>query len=281
MKLSGKAQEVGERIIHSFETGEIPAAAAQIFVQAPHLPCSNWSYLNRLMTVFSGTSDARGFQQWKDAGRCVKKGAKCFYILGPTMAKSKTVCDESDKPNMVLVGFHTIPVFRFEDTEIIDPEKWAETEKMNEANKAFTQSLPLIDVARSWGIHVETYEGKGARALGWFRSDGIIALGTKNLSTWAHEMIHAADHRLGELCESSKMRAEVVAELGGAILLSFLGMNEAADLGGCYEYVCRFADGDHNKAIHTAMKYLNAACECVELVISEAVKLSVSMSDAA
>jgi hypothetical protein len=33
--------------------------------------------------LLAGTSDARGFGQWDEAGRWVVKGTKAFHILGP------------------------------------------------------------------------------------------------------------------------------------------------------------------------------------------------------
>ena len=69
------------------------------------------------------------------------------------------------------------------------------------------------------------------------RWDGIVALwdcaGVQNLSTWAHELIHAADDRLGKLGKC-KVNNEVVAELGGAVLLQCLGKPVEADLGGAW-----------------------------------------------
>jgi hypothetical protein len=41
----------------------------------------------------SGTQDARGFRQWKQVGRYVRKGGKAIYILVPRI--TKTVDDET------------------------------------------------------------------------------------------------------------------------------------------------------------------------------------------
>jgi hypothetical protein len=35
----------------------------------------------------AGTSDARGFQQWREVNRFVKKGSKGFFILVPHIRK--------------------------------------------------------------------------------------------------------------------------------------------------------------------------------------------------
>ncbi len=81
-------------------------------------------------------------------------------------------------------------------------------------------ALPLLSVARSWALSVTAYNGKGARALGYYQHGQAIALGVQNIATWAHELVHAADDRRGKLAGSSKLSREVVAELGGAVLAS-------------------------------------------------------------
>ena len=63
-----------------------------------------------------------------------------------------------------------------------------------------------------------------AQPKGKYVRKKAIAVGVKNLATWAHELIHAADDRLGNLTERGQhWRSETVAELGGAILLEALG----------------------------------------------------------
>src|SRR5690606_24945199 len=103
-------------------------------------------------------------------------------------------------------------------------------------------ALPLIEVARRWGLTVQTYNGSTRGPLGQYRFRQSIALGVENLATWAHELMHAADDRLGRLTERGQhWRSETVAELGGAILLSCIGLEKDADAGGCWEYVQAYA----------------------------------------
>src|SRR5208283_4444753 len=97
-------------------------------------------------------------------------------------------------------------------------------------------SLPLREVADSWRLSVEAYNGAGGGFLGKYRHGTGIALGIENLSTWCHELVHAADDRNGTL-RGKKIGKETVAELGGAVLLRILGYENEADLGGCWEYI--------------------------------------------
>ena len=64
-----------------------------------------------------------------------------------------------------------------------------------------------------------TNNGRAGAALGKYRHEASIALGVENPATWAHELCHAADGRLGNLQERGRhWRSETVAELSGATL---------------------------------------------------------------
>jgi hypothetical protein len=97
-----------------------------------------------------------------------------------------------------------------------------------------------------------------------------IAVGVKNVSTWAHELCHAADDRRGTLNRHKRGQDpdnEVVAELGGAILLTCLGQPVEADLGGAWSYVVNY-QGKH--AISACQKLLKRTCEAVALILETA-----------
>jgi hypothetical protein len=95
---------------------------------------------------FAGTSDARGFNQWKQAGRYVTKGSKAFTILAPRFIRERTEGEEEAKT--VLIGFLGVPVFRVEDTE----------GKPLDDQKIELPELPLMVVAREWGISIKAIQ---------------------------------------------------------------------------------------------------------------------------
>ncbi len=118
---------------------------------------------------------------------------------------------------------------------------------------------------------VKSYNGRGGAALGKYRHGQSIAIGVENLSTWAHELIHAADDRLGALTERGQhWRSETVAELGGAVLLSCIGQDHDADLGGCWLYIENYAKANGKRPIDAAMIALNRLCKAVALVLETA-----------
>jgi len=260
----GKAHETANRILEAFQHPEnLPKALAPILIQRNDgVPCRAWSWHNQFLVAISGTSDARGYKQWQGVGRHVVKGAKAVHILAPCLKKIPD--EKSGEDVSVCVGFRCVPVFRAEDTdgaELPDESgKWAE----------WTRRLPLNEVAQAWEISITTYSGSEHGALGWFsQGRNTIALGVENTSTWAHEMIHAADHRLEDVASSRPVK-EVIAELGGAVLLECLGMHTDADLGGAYEYIQGWSKTTKRSAVSACCKVLDRTCECVNLILRTA-----------
>jgi hypothetical protein len=87
---NGKVKQALESIVQRFREGDIPEAIAYSMFPAPNIPASRWSLLNRTLMFLAGTYDARGFRQWKEVGRWVKKGSKSFAILAPRFVRRQT-----------------------------------------------------------------------------------------------------------------------------------------------------------------------------------------------
>ena len=269
MKLYGKhTKEVANRIIEAFKNPEkLPPALAQVFIhRKDDMPCSLWSWHNQLLVALSGTADARGFRQWQEVNRKVVKGSKAIHILAPCMKKITVEDDDGDeKERTIIYGFRSVPVFTVEDTEG-DP-----IPKTDDHYDQWIEQLPLIEVANAWNINVGAYTHTGAAPLGFYRfssvGDKAIMLGTENLSTFTHELVHAADHRLHSL-QGSKAHREIVAEFGGAVLLECLGRHTDADLGGAYEYIKSYAQEENKSEVQSCMSLLRRICDSVDLIIS-------------
>ncbi len=266
MNFYGKAESAAQGILSAFQdTNSLPKPLAQIFIRRKNRPhFSKWSWGNQLLTILHGSSDARTFLQWQEAGRNVRKGEKAFFILAPVTKKIET---SSGEEKTIVVGFKGLPVFGLEQTDgpplpTCDPE----TEK-------WLASLPLLDVAKQWGLSVKVFEGQEASFLGLYRSRKSIHLGVKNLSTWAHELTHAADDRNGNLKEKGQhWCSETVAELGGAVLLEILGFSHDADLGGCWQYIQTYAANEKISATEACMRVLDRTCKAVALILDTAEK---------
>jgi hypothetical protein len=268
MGFYGQAEAAARKILRAFEdTNSLPKPLARVFIRRKDRPhCRNWSWGNQLLVILHGYTDARGFRQWEQVGRRVKRGEKAFYILAPVT--KKLLDEETGEERVIVVGFRGLPVFGYEQTEgrplpsgDPDIEKWLE-------------SLPLLDVAKQWGLSVGAYYGEGMGFLGRYRYGKGIDLGVKNLSAWCHELVHAADDRNGKLKERGQhWRSETVAELGGAVLLEILGYKEEADLGGCWGYVKHYARQEKMGATEACMKVLDRTCAAVGLILDTAEQL--------
>lgn len=270
MKLTEDAQRTADRIIESFRNpATLPAAMKQVFLTVPECPSSRWSFGNRFVVALAGHPDSRGFKQWLEVGRKVKKGEKALSILAPLQKKieTKEIDPETGNPVSIMVtyGFRGMPVFGYAQTE------GAELEGVS--LRDHFDAVPFLEVAESWGLSTLAYDAKGRGSLGFYRPGKEIGLGVKNLSTWAHELIHAADDRTHKLKGGQHLDQEVVAELGGAILLSMIGRTEDADYGGCWSYVSGYAEREGKEPLSVCLAMINRTCLAVQTVVDEAVKL--------
>jgi hypothetical protein len=242
MKYLNRAEEAAADIIAAFEKpAALPRPLAQVFMRRRDgAPCRSWSWRNQLIVAIRGHAEARRFRQWEQVGRQVKAGERAFRILSP-LAK-KVVDEATGEERFVVFGFRGTPVFGLDQTEG-DRHSVA-----HDQIEVWLDSLPLHEVAKESGLSVEVYNGAGANYLGVYRPGSAIALGVKNLSTWCHELVHAADDRNGRLRKrGDKVKQEVVAQLGGAVLLTILGHGHDADLGGRWEYINHY-DVSKNEA---------------------------------
>ncbi len=272
MKLHGKAKTVAEGILDAFKRGDVPKALAHVFIHHDcNCPSEKWSWRNRLIAALAGHYDARGFRQWQKVDRKVMKGERAFYILAPRTVKAQ---EEDEKKGVkagdcILTGFIAVPVFGYLQTD-------GEPLPGMEMETAFVETLPLVEVARSWGLSVGTFSGEAGGRLGYYRHEKAIALGVKNLSTWAHELTHAADDRLGTLTRrlGQQLDNEVVAEFGGAVLLECLGYTSESDRGGALAYIESYAKEHKRSAIGVLTDLIERACACVALLLEAAEKLA-------
>lgn len=271
-RCSEKAEAAANRILDAFQAGQVPKALATVFInRRDNVPCRSWSWSNQLLTALAGHSDARSYRDWQAVGRQVKKGEKSFHILEPcprTFTKRDKNTGEEQKITIVK-GFKAGPRFGLEQTEG-EPLPPPDPKITN-----WLENLPLIDVARQWGLSVDAFNGQHSSYLGMYRHGQAIALGVENLSTWAHELVHAADDQAGTITKAPGQRPdnEIVAELGGAVLLEVLGHDSESDRGGAWEYIKRYAGKAKLEPVAACQKLLNRVCAAVALILDTAEEL--------
>lgn len=244
MQLSDKAKESLESVRKAFEDGNLePVVQAARIRLSPDAPLAKWSLSNIFLALTQSgkVADCRGFNQWKEAGRSVKKGARAVFIFGPRFAaKDKDAEDAQSK----LIGFTTIPVFPRFATEPLDgspdtPDPLASAEPP-----------PLMEVAARFGLDV-TYAPMVA-SLGHYCAGGgdkRIVLGTESPAVFFHELAHAAHDRIESLRNVDEQQRETVAEFTAAILCHMYGIPHT---GNAYQYIGVYND-DPLTAIHKAL----------------------------
>ncbi|WP_028316614.1 ArdC-like ssDNA-binding domain-containing protein [Desulfatibacillum aliphaticivorans] len=228
--MNEKVRAVLDGVIERFRTGDVPEAVAMAMFPVADVPSAKWSLLNRTLMFLSGTQDARGFRQWQQANRHVKKGSKAFHILVPYF-KKKT--DEgTGEEAQFLSGFGCKPVFRVEDTDgdHLDYEKLE------------VPTLPLIEKAEEWGLSVKAVPGN-YRYYGYYSpSRKQIALASEEEAVFFHELAHAGHEKLnGSLRPGQDPLQEIVAELSAQALCKMVGKQANDTMGNSYRYIEGYA----------------------------------------
>ncbi len=224
-------QETVSAIVACFERGDIPEAIAYSMFPIPNLPSSKWSLLNRTIMFLAGTQDARGFRQWKQAGRYVKKGARSFRILVPCIVKKEN--GENGEIEHALRGFMCKPVFKVEDTD----GEALEYEALE------LPDFPLRERAEEWGISVKAIPGN-YRYYGYYRPNSKeIALASDQEAVFFHELSHAAHEKVkGALKTGQDPLQEIVAELSAQALCRMVGKQARDTTGNSYRYIQSYAE---------------------------------------
>lgn len=223
--MTSKINETLNGVLQIFKSGQIPEAVSYAAFPSFEIPSEQWSFLNRIIMWMNGTYDARGYRQWLDAGRHVKKGARAFHIFAPRLVKEKKEDGEED---FSLIGFLQVPVFCYEDTEG-EPLNYTKT-KIN--------SFHLIDKAKEWGLDVQAVSGND-RYWGSYVGKHI-KLATPEEAVFFHELSHHA-HKLvrGELVPGQDWKQEIVAELSAEALSRIFGLKTTT--GNSYKYIESYA----------------------------------------
>jgi antirestriction protein ArdC len=251
--MTKKINETLNSVLEIFKSGQIPEAVSYAAFPSFDIPSEQWSYLNRIIMWLNGTHDARGYRQWEEVGRHVKKGATAFHIFAPRMVKEKK---ENGDEDFSLLGFLQVPVFCYEDTEG-EPLNYKKTE---------INSFHLIEKAEEWGLDVHAVSGNGRY---WGAYNGKeIKLATPEESVFFHELSHHA-HKLvlGELKDGQDWKQEIVAELSAEALSRIFGLQSTT--GNCYKYIERYAVEAGLTPVTACLQVLSDTEKVLKLILQE------------
>ena len=250
-----KVKQALNVILERFKTGNIPESVAYSMFPVSDIPSAKWSLLNRTLMFLSGTADGRGYRQWQQVGRYVKKGSRAFYILVPFIKK---IDDENGDPKEALLGFGTRPVFRVEDTEG-QPLDYQNIE---------VPELPLLKRAEQWGISVKAIPGN-YKYYGYYASNrNEIALTAPEECVFFHELAHAAHHKYkGPLKNGQDPLQEIVAELSAQALCRIVGKQPNNTLGNSYKYIERYAEKLKITPYSACLKVMSETEKVLKLIL--------------
>ena len=252
--MKDKISETLNGILRIFKSGEIPEAVSYAAFPSFNVPSDGWSLLNRVIMWLNGTHDARGYRQWLEVGRHVKKGATAFHIFAPRLVKEKK---EDGGEDFSLVGFLQVPVFCYEDTE---------GEPLNYTKTAIN-SFHLIDRAKGWGLNVQAVSGND-KYWGCYMGKSI-KLATPEEVVFFHELSHHA-HKLvlGELKKGQVWKQEIVAELSAEALSRILGLKRET-IGNSYKYIEGYAAQAGLSPVSACLEVLSDTEKVLKMILQE------------
>ena len=252
--MNSRVKQTIDAVLERFNTGDIPEVVSYAMFPIPDLPSSRWSLLNRTIMFISGTADARGFKQWQQAGRFVKKGSKALYILVPYFKK---VEDEGDQVS-VITGFGSKAVFRVEDTDG-DPLEYQNLE---------LGDIPLLERAEEWGISVKAIPGNYKSAGYYATGRKEICLATQDECVFFHELSHVAHEKvIGSLKPGQDPLQEVVAQLAAQCLCIMVGKSADRFLGTSYRYIESYAAKIKMSPHKACLKVMSDTEKVLEIIL--------------
>lgn len=216
-------KEAMETLLKMFKEENLETVTRAIF-KGNDIPADKWSFLNRLLMYCNNSEDARGFNQWKKAGRYIKKGSHAFYILAPSF--KKVIDENTSEEKQILAGFRAVPVFRFEDTEgapII--------------SEGLKLDIPyqFDSIINELGLTVTVSRFCGNSYGSYCPSRKEIKLASPEIEIFLHELSHAVDDKLNKLKPGQHKDQEVTAEFSAAVIAHLMGYK--IPLGNVKEYI--------------------------------------------
>ena len=207
----------------------------------------------------SRSIDARGYRQWRQTNRYVKKGSSPIYILAPLLKKKTELNPVTGKEeeHSVLIGFKSVPVFKYEDTDGKElPERKGYQPK---------ELPPFWDVAEKLGIKT-SFAPLYRNALGTFRpGSNSIQLYATDAQVYFHELSHAIHNSFKPLYKLDKAVCEVVAEFSSLVLCELQGIKGYERQG--LEYLADYARTTADKP-EAVIRKINSVLNDVEKIVN-------------
>lgn len=261
MKNEAKIKGAVDSLLQMYESGNLPEKIAWSIIRRrgdePVIPSDSWSLGNLAIMYSQNCDDARGYKQWQQVGRSVKKGAKALYILGPCTRKikEKDKLTGEEKERVIITGFRPIPVFNIEDTD---------GKPVPQVDYTPQKLPPLWSAAETLGIPVR-YAPLYRNALGTFKLSGQkIELYAEDPGVYFHELGHAVHHCfVQDLRTVEPEIAEMTAEFSAMVLCQLTGDTGYVKQG--FEYIQHYA---HSNKPDSTMKLIMSVLSDTEKIVN-------------
>ncbi len=252
-----------DSLLEIFKRGDFPEKIALSIIrrhEGDTIPADDWSLGNRALMLAQGTTDARGYKQWLEVNRFVKKGSRAIYILAPLTRKikEKDKVTGAEEEKVIITGFRPIPVFPVEAT---DGEPLP---NFDYVPKTFP---PFFDVAEKLNIKVE-YRPMMGNYYGKFSTRGNqIQLCSQEAIVYYHELSHAIHHQfLVDLRVFDPDKAEVVAEFSAVVLCALSDIHHGHEHQ-AYQYIRHYCKKGEQKP-EGVMKKIMGVLSDVEKIVN-------------
>ena len=145
MKLSQNAQNALNKVVKKFESGDLSVVTEVIRIKLlEDRPAASWTLGNQVLAyIQTGSLDCRGYKQWEEVSRHVKRGCRAAYILAPRLVLIEDELTGTEKKT--LCGFFGVPVFAYHDTG---------GDTLAELSYAPRELPPLMEAAERLGVEV-------------------------------------------------------------------------------------------------------------------------------
>ena len=264
-----------DRLFEMFQSQDFPEQLGWTIIMRRKddiVPCMKYSLNNIMLLMLAGTRDGRPFSGWLKIGRVPRKGSHAIRLIAPLIVKEKGENGEADKEK--LIGFRPFNVFAYEDTIPIEGD-FPEVKPVDYTPEVIPElSQKIICALRKMGVTIEFRPiDLNPGALGYFRQSynngkGLIVLAENSPITIAHEGFHYLHSLEENINEVDDAKAEVVAELGAAILLSYEGVQGYEQQS--WEYLKRYVKDAQNdkEVISRISSVLNLIEKCIQRLLT-------------
>jgi len=274
-------------LIEDMKNGDFFGNYAKVTFPPYDTPSNAWSGWNKVLISMlndwkeNPNCDWRGFNQWKEIGRSVKKGETAKYILVPMIGKYKYYKDQEGKKKRLekdeeapedteikeaqyLRGFKGVPVFAYEQTK---------GKKIVGLKKLKLPKLNYMEVAKFLKIDVFAVAQK-SNFYGYYSpTRKQIALASPDESVFYHELAHAVDDYLDKqkggvgLKSGQQADQEMVAEMSAGVLARMNGQDIKQVTANTKKYVEAYGGKDTYKELMLLMTRINRVIEFITNII--------------